>query len=210
MPFLLKIDFLRKCDSVALANGRTIMTMLASHAYVVSGPGAGTIECLGSVIDRLQLASDAAKCRDINKIRARMEVRNDFDNEFRNTARGLESWANGDLSKLQFSGYDVRATPRKAVAPEVVGAPKLSVTHAELEGSMAAEMSAVKGAVIFDLFICKGDPSLEVNWELYATQPLRKFKVTDRVPGENYWLKGRCMGIAGYGPWSAVVSLRSL
>jgi len=129
MPFYLKIDFLRKSDQVAMAKGRTIMTMLASHPYV-SGPGVGTIERMGSVTDRLQLAGDAAKCRDINKIRARVEVRNDFDNEFRNTARGLESWANGDLSKLQFTGYDVRATPKKAVAPEVVGAPKLSVTHA--------------------------------------------------------------------------------
>ena len=209
MPFFLKIDFLRKSDPVAMAKGRTIMTMLASHPYV-SGPGAGTPERMGSVIDRLQLAGDAAMCRDMNKIRARLAVRSDFDNEFRNTERGLESWANGDVSKLQFTGYDVRQTPKKAVAPEVVGAPKLSVTHAQLEGSMDAELSAVKGAVIFDLYICSGDPSLEVNWGLYATQPLRKFKVTDRVPGENYWLKGRCMGVAGYGPWSAVVSLRSL
>jgi hypothetical protein len=209
MPFLLKIDFLRKSDQVALAKGRTIITMLASHPYV-SGPGAGTIEQLGSVIDRLQLAADAAKCRDINKVRARLEVRNEFNNQFRNTARGLESWANGDLSKLQFSGYDVRQTPKKAVAPEIVGAPKLSVTHAKLEGGLDAGLSAVKGAVIFDLYICTGDPSLEGNWELYASQPLRKFKVTDRVPGVNYWLKGRCMGVAGYGPWSAVVSLRSL
>ena len=91
-----------------------------------------------------------------------------------------------------------------------LGAPNLTVNHATLEGSMTANMSTVKGAVLFYLYICSGDPSLEANWELYASLPQRNFKITDRVPGQNYWFKGRGYGVAGYGPWSAVVSLRSL
>ena len=209
MPFYLKIDFLRKSDPIALAKGRTIKTMLASHPYT-SGPGAGTVDLMGSVIDRLQLAGDEAKCRDTNKIKARLEIRNEFNNQFRNTARGLESWANGDPVKLQDSGYDIRQAPRKAVPQVILGAPKLTMAHGSLTGTMSADMSAVKGAVIFDLYICTGDPSLEENWGLYATLPLRSFKVTDRVPGQNYWFRGRGFGVTGYGPWSAVVALRSL
>jgi hypothetical protein len=210
MPFYLKIDFLRKSDPIAMDKGRLIKTLLASHPYC-SGPGSSTPDILGSVIDRLQIAGDEAKCRDVNKIRARVEVRNEFNNTFRNTARAIETWANGDLTKLQLTGFDVRQFPKKGSTPGQLPAPILSVVQGLLEGTMVANMSAVKGAATFDLHVTTGDPSQEASWQLYDSYAYRtKILITGRTPGQSYWFRGRGFGVTGYGAWSKPVSLRSL
>ena len=210
MPFYLKIDFLRKSDPIAITKGKVIKTMLASHPYT-SASGSSIIDLLGSAIDRLQFAGDEAKCRDVNKVRARAEVRGEFNNTFRNTARGIETWANGDLTKLQYSGYDVRQIPKKGSTPGVLPAPILSVVQGLLEGTMVADLSAVKGAATFEIQVTTGDPSLEASWQPYDSFAYRtKIPITGRTPGQVYWFRARCFGVAGYGPWSKPVSLRSL
>lgn len=210
MPFYLKIDFLRKCDEIALTKGRTIKTMLASHPYCRES-GSTVTDLLGSVIDKLQFASDEAKCRDINKTRVRAEVRGEYNNTFRNTARGIETWANGDPIKLQNTGFDVRLSPKKGTTPGPLPAPKVTVVHGTVEGTMFIEFSAVKGAATFDLQVTAGDPSQEANWAPYDSYAYRtKIQITGRTPGLVYWFRARCFGVAGYGAWSTPVSLRSL
>lgn len=211
MPSFLKVDFLRKPDPIALTKGRFIRTMLSTHAYS-SAVGSTAIENLGSVIDRLQLAGDEAKCRDVNKVRARVEARGEFDNTFRNTARSIETWANGDFSKLQNTGYDVRSTARKGPAQSALAAPAVSVAHGP-EGTLLVDLGAVDGAVIFELQICTDNPTLDENWAAYnqyTKANRRGIQVTGRTPGQVYWFRGRCFGSAGYGPWSKPISLRSL
>ena len=212
MPSYLKIDFLHKPDEVALGKGRVIKTMLPNHPYSAA-VGSSAVDLLGTVIDRLQVAGDEARCRDTNKVRARKEVRVEFNNAFRNTARSIESWASGDITKLQNTGYDTRETAKKASGLIALLAPILSVTHAPIDKTLLVGMSAVKGAVLFELEIATGDPALEESWtpyDMYVKNNRTKIQVTNRVPGQLYWLRGRCFGVTGYGPYSQPVSIRSL
>jgi hypothetical protein len=215
MPYFLKIDFLRGKDADAISKGRIIRNMLVGHLYA-QGPlpaGVFTPDQLGEIIDRTQAACDLALGHDTKAIAARKLVRLEFDNAFKNLARHLEIWANGDPVKLQNLGYDVRKPPKKSL-PAVVPlpAPSLKVTHGLLPGTMIAKMSALLGAFMYELQVTMEDPSVEANWKQQGLHPLPSKipQMEGYISGSNYWFRGRGIGTTGNGIWSTPFPLRSL
>jgi len=214
MPSYLKIDFLRGNTPRALSKGRIIRTMLIDHPYQNAPlpPGILTPPQLGELIDRLQVAYDQSLSRDVGKVQACSVVRLEFNNAFRNLARHLEIWANGDLSKLQNLGYDVRQAPKRSAPPAgPLPAPKLKVKHGLTPGTMIARMSVLAGALMYELYMTSGDPSQEGNWGqqgLHAHPS--KIDIPGLTSGQGYWIRGRGIGATGNGLWSAPFPLMSL
>ena len=214
MPTFLKITFLRASTPVALSKGRIIKGMLTDHPYQHAPlpPGVLAPAQLGDLIDRTQTAYDQSLSRDVGKVQACCLVRQEFNNAFRNLARHLEIWANGDVSKLQHLGFDLRQTPKKSAPPTgPLPAPKLHVKHGLRPGTMIARMSVLAGALMYELYITSGDPSQEENWGqqgLHAHPS--KIDIPGLSSGKGYWLRGRGIGATGNGIWSAPFPLMSL
>ena len=212
MPKFISLAFLKLPDGPSMVKGRFIRGKLYGHALFL-GPypaGVASLEQVDDVIARLQSAGDAARSRDMDKVANRRLVRNEYDLTFRNIAHYLEIGANGDVSKLQGVGFDLRQVAKKnRKSRVVVDSPAVEIRHTPVSGIMQCNISAVVGAVLFDLQIAT-DPSREENWELYNQYVHRNnLEISGRIPGQNYWFRARGIGETK-GPWSAPVCLMSL
>lgn len=212
MPSFLKIDFLHGSDAVAITHGRVIKSMLTGHPYANGPlpPGVCGPEQLGEVIDRLQAACDDAKSRDVHKITYRNNVRIEYNNCFRNLAHHLEILANGDVSKLQNVGFEVRSDPRKAKAMGPLPALELTVKRGPLPGIMVVHFTALPGAAMYELQIATGDPTREESWAEYAKFVHLNNEMSGFTAGQTYWFRGRAVGASGNGGWSAPFPMMSL
>ena len=212
MPRFLSLAFLKNPDEPAMVKGRHIRGKLQGHALFL-GPyptGVLSLEEVDDLMSRLVAAGDAARSRDMDKVANRKVVRHEFDLTFRNIAHFLEIGANGDISKLQGTGFDLRKVPRKnRKSKTVTDAPGIEIKHSLVSGTMLCNISAVVGAVLYDLQIAL-DPSREENWALYDQYVHRNnLEIDGRTPGQNYWFRARGIGETK-GPWSVPVCLMSL
>jgi hypothetical protein len=212
MPRFLSLAFLKEPDGPAMEKGRHIRSKLQDHP-LFGGPypaGVASPEQLDDVIARLQAAGDAARSRDMEKVAARKIVRSEFDVTFRNIAHFLEIGANGDASKLEGTGFDLRRVPkRNKKSKTVVDFPVVELKRSPVSGIILCSISAVLGAVIYDLQIAL-DPSREENWQLYNQYVHRNnLEIDGRTPGQNYWFRARGIGETK-GPWSDPVCMMSL
>lgn len=211
---VLKIDFLRGPDVKALARGRIIKSMLVDHDYTKGPlpPGVLSPDQLGALIERLQVAGDEALSHDTQKIRIHREIRKEYNKAIKNLASHLEILANGDVSKLQNLGFDLRQPPKKgARSQETLPTVEFTARHGLLEGTILIHIKLLALAAYYELQIASADPTQEENWQLYDTyiQPT-KILITDRTPGQRYWFRVRARGVNGYGPWSPPTPLMSL
>jgi hypothetical protein len=97
---------------------------------------------------------------DVKKVAGCKQMRKEFKDAFKNLARHLEIWANGDPAKLQNLGFDTRQQPKKSVAPTgPLSGPTLNVKHGALPGTMIVRMSVLHGAVMYELHVATTDPN---------------------------------------------------
>lgn len=74
---------------------------------------------------------------------------------------------------------------------------------------MVARAGAVKGARIYELWCCDGDPMVESNWRhLINSCKVNRIEITEGLtPGKLYYFRIRAMAASGAGDWSSFVSL---
>lgn len=85
------------------------------------------------------------------------------------------------------------------------------LTHGIIDGEMLGSVGYIKGARMFEIWGCEGDPNLEVNWKLLAASPnCTGIHVKGLTPGTKYWFRIRAIRGNETGPWSDYITLRAL
>lgn len=100
---------------------------------------------------------------------------------------------------------------RSSIHP-LVGAPKdPDVKHGPKSGTVLLNVTKVPGAVTYIVQACQGDPSREESWSHeWQFIKCKGNEVTGLEPGKTYYFRVRCLGHAGHGPWSSIVSLMAI
>ena len=210
----LNLGFLRANNQVAIESGRIIASLLSDHPSYREPLPEGVLppKQLNELVDLLEASCEAAKSHDSAKIEARNQIRLQFNASIRNTARHLEIMANGDLSKLQNTGFDVRKTPKKGKKqPQPVGTPVPSARHGELSGTVLLRTNVVPGAGGYEPEMSITDPAVAANWTgLGIRIHVSKIEISGLVPGQRYWFRMRAIGVDGPGAWSVPISIIAL
>ena len=214
MTEFLRIGFINASDVVAIARGRTIVELLADHPYQ-NGPlpeGVFTPPQIGQLLDRYQVGCNEAVTRLAAKMAILRAIRKEYRVAIKTLAKHLDVWANGDPAKLQNLGFEFKMKPKRGarkLIPEV--APSLEMSHGAISGTMFAKMSAVLGAMLYELHFTVSDPNVEANWALYDKfRNPSKNQVKGLTAGLKYWFRSRGVGSHGEGPWSPPFPLISL
>ena len=93
----------------------------------------------------------------------------------------------------------------RATAPTQITTPgKLVLKRSDKSGALHLGISRVDGAFIYLVQACLGDPNDESAWKLewQFTKIKGGVELTGLEPGKVYYVRVRCFGHAGYGPWS--------
>ncbi|WP_026841721.1 fibronectin type III domain-containing protein [Citrifermentans bremense] len=103
------------------------------------------------------------------------------------------------------------ATKTSAVKSRLAKPENFKLKYGSRDGEMMGTVSSVKGAKMFEIWGCMGDPNLEENWTLLAAAPnCTGIVVKGLIPGTKYWFRIRAMRHNELGPWSNYITLRSV
>lgn len=103
-----------------------------------------------------------------------------------------------------------KKAPARSTTPVLVGTTdKIKVEHGKISGSLHLFLGKVDGAITYIVQVCQGDPNDESAWgrEWQFTKIKGGVELTGLEPGKVYYIRVRCLGHAGLGPWSSYVHI---
>ncbi|MBL8002666.1 MAG: fibronectin type III domain-containing protein [Flavobacteriales bacterium] len=119
----------------------------------------------------------------------------------------VEAQCVGDAEKIASCGFQTRKRPSPV---GLVDAPKnVRALRGKLPGTADLRWDRVKGRLLYDLYICDGDPLVEANWRLLLQTSKNYHTATDLTPDAVYYFRTRAIGTAGAGPLSETVNAKA-
>jgi hypothetical protein len=117
-----------------------------------------------------------------------------------------------DTSYLDNLGFDRKKRntgTNKATYQGPLGFPgTFSVKHGLASGSLLFKVGKIKGAALYEIFVCLGDPNDEGSWSLAASfLNTRQMQIDGLVLAKTYLFRMRALVSSGYGPWSNIVKI---
>jgi len=147
---------------------------------------------------------EAAQSGDTVKINARIDARDLLTSLLKKLAPYLELVADGNVTKLATTGYDLRHDIVQSDSSDPLPAPtNFTFTRGDASGTMVASADNLPGAGSFILQICTGDPAVEANWKVKGTFRHCSKIITDGyTPGTVYYARLQGIGSNGPGIWA--------
>lgn len=206
MQPLLIISFESLSEPDFLVRVHTIDTSLANNALFPlpwPAPVPGPAEIKSDVADYEVAYGEAA-----NGDRAKIKVRNDkraaLTAKLKKVAKYLEIVADGSVSALATTGFDLRQDIVKSTSTEPLPAPEdLRVTRAAISGGLLIHARALPGADVYDAQIATADPSVEASWIDAGTHArCNRIELTGLTPGKTHYVRLRGFNRNGHGVWA--------
>ncbi len=110
------------------------------------------------------------------------------------------AWSAGDQDLITSAGFETvksRQPIGQLPAPTDVRA-----VVRPYPGSLEVRFGGVKGRLSYKLYICKGDPLVEANWELYTVTGKTRVVVDGLESNATYCFRVMALGAAGASPVS--------
>jgi hypothetical protein len=170
-------------------------------------PYVPSLQKIGDGADVLETALHASVTRDSGKIALKNQYCLELQKDLGMLAKHVELVAQGDLTVLQTAGFPLKQMRGKPAPRIVPDAPELIVTHAKMTGAFVCTVTKGCKGGSTEVEITESDPTVEGNWRRAGAYALSKFELTGYQPTTRYWLRARCVGSGGTGPWSAPVTI---
>lgn len=163
------------------------------------------IDCIDRYSATYHVATDGAK----STIRERDKIGEELLALLDEMASALESAAARDSEALYSTGFNIseerRSAPREK--PRLVQPVDFMVVNAPEPAKAVGTASSMVGAVIQEIHINRGDPSVEADWLHKLNCPDASNMIMEGLQPGNTFFRMRYFGGEGPGPWSPVVSV---
>jgi hypothetical protein len=159
-----------------------------------------------------QTAYSSAIAGNTSQIVIRDSARGQLTELLKKLAPFLELMADGDVSILQSTGYDLRKPPVRTNGVETLAAPEgFNLSHCNRSGMLIARIKKLTGARSYQAQITEGDPTVAANWKEAGTFPnSSRMELGGLTPGRLYSVRLCGIGSKGAGAWSSAVSIIAL
>ena len=122
-------------------------------------------------------------------------------------ARYVNSVAGGDVDKAVSSGFELAKRPEPI---EKLDAPlELNAHMSSYAGQIDLRWDSVRGARMYQVYICAGDPAIAANWSVVGISSKAKHTVTDLEANKFFNFRVAALGRVGEGPASEVVTAKA-
>ncbi len=205
------ITFERLSESDFLVKAGTICAALTGNPlyqepWIAQVP---SLETLNTAYTTYQDAYRAALTKDTNKTALRDTLRTALTALLKQLAPYLELIAQGDLSILVTTGYDLRHDIVHNSGVDPLPAPDgFQVSHGTLTGTLTVQVIRLTGAGSYDVQTTQGDPGVEANWQhVLSSKNASHILLSGLTPGQIYWIRLRAIGGNGNGAWTDPLSI---
>lgn len=211
LPAYLIKNYVRLSAAETLSLARQVKFRLTDHPVIKEPfpPYVPSLQKIGDGADVLEAAGHAAMSRDLGKIAFKNQCCAALQTDLGVLAQHVELVAQGDPAVLQTAGFPMKRKKGKAAARIVPDAPELVVTNGKMTGTFICAVSRSCKGGSTEVQITDGDPSVEANWRKAGPGSfvLSKFELTGQQSATRYYLRARCVGAGGIGPWSPYVTI---
>ncbi|MGV9013748.1 MAG: fibronectin type III domain-containing protein [Flavobacteriales bacterium] len=112
----------------------------------------------------------------------------------------VQAASNGDLDAIKSAGCSVRRNP---VPRGPLPAPgNLVVRTSAYPRMLDVQWGGVTGRSMYELEVCKGDPTLAANWSVLVVTSKNRYTAEGLESDSTYFFRVRAFGAAGYSPMS--------
>ena len=205
------VSFPKKVQVLLDFSRRIVAAMTDNPNFKNISPDfAALLTLLPDLINKLQLAFDAAKSRDFSKVAYRDQVQAELVQLLTKIAKHIELVANGDVAVCGSTGFELAHERSKHIVYPLIPA-IVTLKHGPISGTMIINGKALDGAYRYEVHLTDGDPKAEENWRPYGDFPkCHSIQLAGLTPGSNCSVRVRGVWATGAGPWSQVVTLMSL
>lgn len=143
-----------------------------------------------------------------NGDRAKIKVRNDkraaLSAKLKKVGAYLEIVADGNVSVLSTSGFELRQDIVKSASKDPPPAPQdLKVNRGSLSGVLLIHARALPSVDVYDVQVATADPSVEASWSDAGTHThCNRIEITGLTPGKTYYVRLRGFNKNGHGVWA--------
>ena len=206
---IIAFDRLKEADfyvKAGIINSALTNNPLYSEPWINQVPSLATIN---AAYIAYQDAYHAALTKDTLKSAFRDTLRASLTALFKQLAPYLEAVAQGDLSILATTGYDLRHDIVHSGSVDPLPAPEgFQVTHGTLTGTLNVQVSRLTGAGSYDVESTQGDPGIEANWKhVLSSKNASHMLLSNLTPGQTNWFRVRAIGSHGEGAWTDPLSI---
>lgn len=155
----------------------------------------------GAACDALETANMATsqnggKLDTLTRNQRRAEV----EGFVRKLAGYVEAQCLDDVEKIASTGFEVRKPNSPVGVP--AAAKNLRAKRGVLGGEIDVRWDRVRGRLLYNLYICSGDPNVEANWSL-VLQTTKNYHLAEGLTTDAvYYFRVEAVGTAGAGPMS--------
>jgi len=152
----------------------------------------------------------ASLSHDTIKITLRNSAREALTTEFKRLVPYLELVADGDLTVLMSSGYDMRKDlGQPNPNNDVLTAPEnFRVTQGIKSGCLDVHVAKLAGAGSYEVQLTETDPNIESNWRHVLSSINGTHILLEGLTiGQIYWLRVRGINSAGSGAWTTAIKI---
>ncbi len=125
-------------------------------------------------------------------------------------ANYVNSVAKGNGAILVSSGFELAASPRSTLSPDIVSNVRLQ--NGRQIGQLKLDFNPVKAAYEYEYAVAHSldTQGLPIWEDVYKTPTSRGNVIANAVSGDVYYVRVRAYNYRGWSDWSAVVSVRAL
>jgi hypothetical protein len=206
----LSTNFTGWSAAMTVAYSRKFITKLTGHAAFQEPwpPWVTSLLVLAEKSNTLETVSLDAESHDKYKVAHRNALTLDLKKSLKSSLQHVEMVAQGNAELLRSLGLNLKKPTRaKRTTPPPMLAPQLTVTQSKKSSFLDGKVIMCPGARMFQVQITDGDPSVEANWVKVDIFTKQTFEISGKEPGKTYYLRARCYGPSGTGPWSAIVAI---
>lgn len=196
----ISLGFSRYSDAPLLAKAQLILSKMSGNPnFPDPVPSLGTVE---DAIDNYNTGLTAAMKLGTDNVAQKNAARLVLENTLKELGRWVMFIANGNVTILLSSGYDLTKEP----VPVYITAPTvITVTNGINSGSLVAKTPRVPGANGYIHQITDTLPTNDTVWTSTTTSTSR-FVHTELDPGKQYWLRIAATGSRQQIAYSPVAS----
>ncbi|MBK6850088.1 MAG: fibronectin type III domain-containing protein [Burkholderiales bacterium] len=156
----------------------------------------------------------AVQSRDLRQIHKRDEARERLTLSLKRVAAYVELIADGDISALQSTGFELRRDGGRPVGVGTPGTVYLAapadfrVGKGPRSGSIKVDATSQRGSMAYEIQITRGDPNVEEGWKQAAIVGSIRHVVVDNLEPGPTWVRLRAVRRNGVStPWTSPISV---
>jgi hypothetical protein len=203
-----RVNFSGEADGNLSGPAHNIHTKMVANVATFASPPVA-MPAFSDIIDAWDLALEQAQGGGIDRTTAKNNARDALEDALRKLGGYVNTIADGDLAKIELSGFPSYDTSHPQTGGGVAFVPQnLRLERTPVSGGVIAKWQGDGSRAVYELQTNTSDPNVAANWSYKGSFTGGRADLSGLTPATTLWVRVRKIGTKGEtGGWSDPASI---